>query len=69
MDNVRLKALYEFAHRRVAWRGESNIGYGIILIPLAMLVGISRVCLGVHYPGDVLMGQLLALLTGAIVLR
>jgi undecaprenyl-diphosphatase len=42
---------------------------GVVLIPLAMLVGVSRVCLGVHYPGDVLMGQVLALLTGAIVLR
>jgi undecaprenyl-diphosphatase len=42
---------------------------GVVLMPLAMLVGISRVCLGVHYPGDVLMGQLLALLTGVIVLR
>jgi undecaprenyl-diphosphatase len=33
------------------------------LIPLAMLVGVSRVCLGVHYPGDVLIGQLIAALT------
>lgn len=34
-----------------------------VFIPLAMLVGISRVCLGVHYPGDVLIGQLIAALT------
>jgi undecaprenyl-diphosphatase len=33
------------------------------LIPIAMLVGVSRVCLGVHYPGDVLIGQLIAALT------
>jgi undecaprenyl-diphosphatase len=33
------------------------------LIPIAMLVGMSRVCLGVHYPGDVLIGQIIALLT------
>jgi undecaprenyl-diphosphatase len=34
-----------------------------VLIPLAMLVGASRVCLGVHYPGDVLTGQVIAVLT------
>jgi len=33
------------------------------LIPIAMLVGVSRVCLGVHYPGDVLIGQIIAVLT------
>lgn len=31
------------------------------LVALAMLVGASRVFLGVHYPGDVLIGQLLAI--------
>jgi undecaprenyl-diphosphatase len=34
-----------------------------LLIPLAMLVGASRVRLGVHYPGDVLIGQVIAALT------
>jgi undecaprenyl-diphosphatase len=33
------------------------------LILLALLVGYSRVRLGVHYPSDVVAGQLLALLT------
>jgi len=37
------------------------------LLTLAMAVGLSRVVLGVHYPGDVFVGQVLALLTGAIV--
>lgn len=39
-----------------------------ILAPLAVLVGFSRVCLGVHYPGDVLIGQALALAMGASLL-
>src|SRR5918999_955291 len=34
---------------------------------VAMIVGLSRVALGVHYPGDVLVGQMLALVTGAVV--
>ncbi len=38
------------------------------LLVAAMLVGMSRVFLAVHYPGDVLVGQLLAVLTGAVVL-
>jgi undecaprenyl-diphosphatase len=38
------------------------------LLVLAVLVGVSRVCLGVHYPGDVMAGQHIALITGAIVL-
>jgi undecaprenyl-diphosphatase len=50
------------------------LGYGAVLpavapllISLAAVVGFSRVALGVHYPGDVVVGQALALLTGALV--
>jgi undecaprenyl-diphosphatase len=32
-------------------------------VALAVAIGLSRVVLGVHFPGDVLIGQLLALLT------
>ena len=44
----------------------------VLTVPLlcvALLVGFSRVMLGVHYPGDVLVGQAIALVAAYPVLR
>jgi membrane-associated phospholipid phosphatase len=38
-------------------------GWAVPLLSLAFLVGFSRVCLRVHYPSDVIVGQLIAALT------
>jgi undecaprenyl-diphosphatase len=40
-----------------------------VLLPIALFVGFSRVRLGVHYPGDVLAGQVIAAATALAVLR
>ena len=40
-----------------------------VLLPVALFVGFSRVRLGVHYPGDVLAGQIIAVATALVVVR
>ena len=42
--------------------------YAVALMVLAIAVGFSRVRLGVHYPGDVLAGQMIALASDALLL-
>lgn len=39
---------------------------GIWLLPIAVMVGYSRVALGVHYPLDVIAGQAIALVTAGL---
>lgn len=48
---------YAMAFPAIAWPA----------VTLAVLVGLSRVRLGVHYPGDVVAGQLLAIATALMV--
>ena len=52
------------------------IGYGLAfptlapaLVALAVMAGFSRVFLGVHYPGDVVAGQGIAILTALLAAR
>ena len=42
--------------------------WAVPLLALALAVGASRVFLGVHYPGDVVIGQAIAIITGALVI-
>ncbi len=44
-------------------------GYWFVLLPVAMLIGLSRIYLGVHYPTDVLFGALLGTTIGMFTAR
>ncbi len=48
----------------VAVLGIHSAGVGLLLLPVAMLIGVSRVYLGVHYPTDVLAGAALGVASG-----
>jgi undecaprenyl-diphosphatase len=44
-------------------------GKGAIWILLALLVGISRIWVGVHYPADILVGAIISIVTAFMVFR
>jgi len=47
------------------------VAFPVVALPLLVLaaaVGFSRVCLGVHYPGDVVVGQAIAIATDLFIL-
>ncbi|MFE5431042.1 undecaprenyl-diphosphatase [Peribacillus simplex] len=44
-------------------------GWGILWVILAVLVGISRIWVGVHYPADVLVGAIISIVSATIVYK
>lgn len=50
-------------HRKILFNIDNNWGYlrAWILVPFTMLVGSSRILLGLHYPSDVLVATLIGL--------
>lgn len=48
--------------------GLGPLWLGLLLLPWAVLVGLARVAMGVHYLSDVVAGMVLGLLIGVVVL-
>jgi len=48
--------------------GLGPLWLGLLLLPWAILVGLARVAMGVHYLSDVLAGMVLGLVIGVVVL-
>ena len=46
-----------------------NRGWGLLLIGLASLVGVSRIWVGVHYPGDILVAAILSIISAIFVYK
>jgi undecaprenyl-diphosphatase len=52
----------------VVMLGSGPLWLGLLLLVWAPLVGLARVCMGVHYLSDVLAGMFLGLVVGVVVL-
>lgn len=46
-----------------------NRGWGLLLIGVASLVGVSRIWVGVHYPGDILVAVILSIISAIFVYK
>ena len=46
-----------------------NRGWGLLLIGVASLVGVSRIWVGVHYPGDILAAAILSIFSAIFVYK
>jgi undecaprenyl-diphosphatase len=53
----------------VFWRSQPPRGLAALALLWSLSVPVSRIYLGVHYPGDVLAGALVGIALGALILR
>ena len=55
--------------RSFIFLGLFNRGWGLLLIGVASLVGVSHIWVGVHYPGDILAAAILSIISAIFVYK